>query len=324
MMIAKYPRAFISYNHKDEDVAKQIAEGLARKGVEPWLDVWEIGAGDSIFDKVFEEGLKTCQVFVILLSPESVESMWVKHELAVALLRRLQQTMKVIPVKIRECTIPLALQTLRWLDLKNGLDQVVDDIVNAAYDRKPDRLPVQPPPVRVVRAVSPTLGLSQIATTVAYFIARNADISKNLHPLFGGEAIQQSLGLSPEHINDAAEELESRGLAKVHRYLGTAPFTFGHLEPTFGLFYAFPESLGEGVNPGEDVRKVASAVVSLKGADGNMLVRTLSLPPFRINFAVQWLANHGLVEAIAALGTAPFTFAYVKATVATRQFVSTG
>jgi hypothetical protein len=320
----KYPRAFISYNHNDKETALKIADGLASKGVDPWADFSEIGPGDSIFDKIFEEGLKTSQVFVILLSPDSVESRWVRHELNVALLKRIQQTMKVIPVVVRECTIPQALQTLRWLDLNDGLDKVVDEIVDAAYEKKPDRPPVQPPPLRVLSAMPPKHGLSQTATTVAWFIARNADLSKYLHPEFRGEAIQQGVGLSPEQINDAAEELESKALVKVHRFLGTAPFRFGFLVPTFRLFYTFPESLGEGVNPAEDVRKVASAVVSLKQADGDTLVRTLSLPPFRVNLAVESLAKSGLVEAVYAFGTAPFTFAYVVATGATRRFVSTG
>ena len=49
--------------------------------VNPWIDAWEIAAGDSLVERVFEQGLKDCAVFIILLSPASVNSSWVNKSL---------------------------------------------------------------------------------------------------------------------------------------------------------------------------------------------------------------------------------------------------
>jgi hypothetical protein len=47
---------------------------------------------------------------------------------------------------------------------------------------------------------------------------------------YDGESLQVLTGLDPERLNDAIETLEQNGYVEVDKYLGTAPYDFGHVE----------------------------------------------------------------------------------------------
>ena len=62
------PKAFLSYSYQDKDTAHKIAADLQRHGVDTWFDHWEIGAGDSLIQRIFVEGLANAAFFLVLLS----------------------------------------------------------------------------------------------------------------------------------------------------------------------------------------------------------------------------------------------------------------
>ncbi len=66
------PNVFISHAGEDrERFVRRFAERLRAKGVDAWVSFWEINPGDSLVDKIFEEGLKDCHAFVLVLSDNS-------------------------------------------------------------------------------------------------------------------------------------------------------------------------------------------------------------------------------------------------------------
>src|SRR5947208_2602170 len=69
---------FISYARSDEDVAKQIADGLREAGYEVWRDD-ELPAHRSYAD-VIEERIKGAKAVVVLWSAEAAKSQWVRAE----------------------------------------------------------------------------------------------------------------------------------------------------------------------------------------------------------------------------------------------------
>lgn len=113
--MAGFPRAFIGHAH--EDKALELAALLRASGVDAWIDEWEISAGDSLVDKIYERGLKGCDVFVVLLSPASLTSRWVRDELDAAVVRRIEGQTRTISVRVETCEIPEALRAYRWLEL---------------------------------------------------------------------------------------------------------------------------------------------------------------------------------------------------------------
>ncbi|MFN8503535.1 toll/interleukin-1 receptor domain-containing protein [Kouleothrix sp.] len=316
-----YPRAFISYAHEDKQLAINLAEALTKNGIDPWIDVWEINAGDSLVEKVFEEGLKDCAVFVIVLSSASVLSPWVKQELDTAVINRIRKITQVIPVLAEECEIPVALRALRWLNMKEGMNDVIRSIVDVAYKKKSRKPIIQPAPDRVAQMIAAKQGFSQEATNIGVLIARSLDTSATSQQFFEGKAIENDLDLTPEQINDAVDELATRGLVKARQMMGTHPFDFAWVEPTYALYYEFAQFLRDQFDPDADVRQVAACIASRGEADGLTIARDLNLPPLRINFAVGYLGDYGIIKVIRALGTSPYDFAEVQATSATRRFV---
>ena len=79
MINQKSPKCFISYSSLDKPVAARLADKLKSRGIDVWVDTLQILPGDSLVQKIFEEGLKDCQLFLALLSPYSVKSEWLNR-----------------------------------------------------------------------------------------------------------------------------------------------------------------------------------------------------------------------------------------------------
>jgi hypothetical protein len=76
----------------------------------------EIKLGDSFIDKI-SEGIDKMEYLAIVLSPDSVNSSWVKKEVEVAMNQEIQgKKIKVLPLLHRECTIPSFLQDKLYAD----------------------------------------------------------------------------------------------------------------------------------------------------------------------------------------------------------------
>ena len=111
-------KCFISYNHNDKKFAERIGKELTEKGFDIWYDEWEICAGESIIGKV-EEGLRHCNCFLLIMSPHSMKSEWVRVELRSALTRRLNdQSITVIPIVLKTCEVPELIRDLKYLDFR--------------------------------------------------------------------------------------------------------------------------------------------------------------------------------------------------------------
>src|SRR5258706_11711853 len=129
----KTPKAFISYSHADRAIAERVAEGLRTGGIEAWLDKYEIIPGDSLIKKIFEEGLAGADVFVVILTESSIKSNWVRQELDVALIRRIEGITRVIPLKVGNVNIPDPLRTLQWIDMAGDFDEKIRQLQMAIF-----------------------------------------------------------------------------------------------------------------------------------------------------------------------------------------------
>lgn len=66
-------KIFISHSSNDTDFARQLAQALTEVGIDVWIDVNSIRAGSRWNDAV-QEGLKTCDAMILILTPDSMES----------------------------------------------------------------------------------------------------------------------------------------------------------------------------------------------------------------------------------------------------------
>jgi hypothetical protein len=313
------PKAFLSYSQQDKDTAQKLAADLRRLGVDTWFDLWEIDAGDSLIQRIFVEGLANASVFLVLLSPDSVKSRWVREELDAALIRRLEGVLKVIPIVLEPTSIPVPLRALRWVNLADNYDAGLREIVKTLH-RVSERPPVGQAPEFVTRLRQSVGGLSPEASTIGSALVRLRDDTAGVERYFPAKEVHDLAPfMNADELNDAVDELESYGLVKLIQTMGTAPYNFSDLEPTYALYFHFREELDH--DPDDDICAVANAVAAAKEASGPTLQQTVQLPPGRLNRAVAYLDAYGHVRVLRAFGTAPFAFMQVIATSGTRRFI---
>ena len=96
-------KIFISHSVIDKPFVKKLKQDLNLNYIDTWFDEDELQVGDSVIDKL-SDALTSSSHFLIVLSPNSVNSEWVKYELDNALKHTEQETVnKIIPIHYRKC-----------------------------------------------------------------------------------------------------------------------------------------------------------------------------------------------------------------------------
>jgi hypothetical protein len=125
------PTVFISHNFDtDHAVAVRLADDL-RGRVDVWLAPESIQAGEAWLTAI-ERGLKVSAVFLALLSRASLASPWVVKEIQAAMELEVQHRLRLVPVQIEECEVPLLLRTYQIMRLAAGYPAVVEQTVRLA------------------------------------------------------------------------------------------------------------------------------------------------------------------------------------------------
>jgi len=116
-IIKQNMKVFISHSSKDKKFVRKLKNCLNENSISTWFDENQLDLGDSLINKL-ELALDESSHLVIVLSPSSVESEWVKYELKKAIKNSRTGLMnKIIPIKYRECSIPEELSDLLHADL---------------------------------------------------------------------------------------------------------------------------------------------------------------------------------------------------------------
>jgi hypothetical protein len=113
---------FLSHNSIDKPFVEKLSKDLKRLGVNVWFDKWEVKTGDSLLWKI-NDGITENEYLGIVLTPESVNSSWVKLELDAAMVKQLNNKQVVIlPILLRDCTLPLVLAGAKYADFRSEYD----------------------------------------------------------------------------------------------------------------------------------------------------------------------------------------------------------
>ena len=104
------PDIFISYCRQDRPSARLFAEGFAEEGFSVWWDA-VMHSGET-FDEVIERNLRASKAVVVLWSPRSVASRWVRAEATQA-----DRANKLVPVIIEPCERPIIFELTHTADL---------------------------------------------------------------------------------------------------------------------------------------------------------------------------------------------------------------
>jgi small GTP-binding protein len=113
------PKVFLSHSSKDKDFVHQIAEKLEKNGIEVWLDEDKIKVGDSILQKI-AQGLQETDYILYVLSPNSVDSNWVREEFGAIMIDQIKTgKIRVLPLLYKDCEIPIFLRDKHYVDFRD-------------------------------------------------------------------------------------------------------------------------------------------------------------------------------------------------------------
>ncbi len=109
MSLALPQEVFLSHSSQDGAFASDVAAVMRRHGIPVWYSQTNI-LGAQQWQAEIGAALQRCDWFAVILSPQSVQSMWVKRELSYAL----QETRfdnKIVPIVYQ----PADVQELSWV-----------------------------------------------------------------------------------------------------------------------------------------------------------------------------------------------------------------
>ena len=93
---------FISYSGKDQEFADRLYEGLQNKGVRCWFAPHDVKAGEKLHEQI-DAAIRLHDKLLLILSEHSMNSEWVKTEIAKARKRELKEGKRVLfPVRLVE------------------------------------------------------------------------------------------------------------------------------------------------------------------------------------------------------------------------------
>ena len=134
------PRVFVSHRHADMEGAIAFATALRERGIDAWLDEWEVVAGDDFVVRM-EEGLQSSDAGCVLLSAEGVGDGWMREELSVLTRRAVELGKRLIPVLLDDIPID---ERPPFLQIRHPATASEVDGIIAAIRQRSSRPPLGP------------------------------------------------------------------------------------------------------------------------------------------------------------------------------------
>jgi hypothetical protein len=105
------PLTFISYSRADSEFAMELTKELRSSGFNIWLDQLDIPTGCRWDDEV-EKALFQCDIFLVILTPQSIASNNVKDEVGYVI----DSNKRILPVLLKNATMPFRLRRFQYVD----------------------------------------------------------------------------------------------------------------------------------------------------------------------------------------------------------------
>ena len=108
-------KIFISYSRKDIDFARKLAGDLEKAHYDVWWDITDLRGGDD-WVRTIPAAIADSKYMIVVLTPNSIESEWVRKEYTQALSLR----KKIIPIMLIPTAVPFALNTINFVNFAVG------------------------------------------------------------------------------------------------------------------------------------------------------------------------------------------------------------
>ena len=130
---------FISYSRRDQEFVTRLASDLDAQVAGVWFDQSSIQLGEKWHDEIME-GIRDCKAFILVLSPDSMESHYVREEVNKAL--ELGKTIFPVIYRAADWTgeFGTLVKEVQTLDLRSGsytdnFHKLVDGLMEAGAGR---------------------------------------------------------------------------------------------------------------------------------------------------------------------------------------------
>ena len=121
---------FLSHSSQDQEFATNLVDVLRRHGVPVWYSRTNIIGAQQWHDEI-GAALRRCDWFLVVLSPHSVESIWVKRELLFALQQN-RFADKIVPLLYQHCDferLSWVLSSFQFVDFQQAFDDGCRDLL---------------------------------------------------------------------------------------------------------------------------------------------------------------------------------------------------
>src|SRR5687768_4418243 len=148
---------FISYSRRDQEFVTRLASDLHAQVAGVWFDQSTIQLGEKWHDEIME-GIRDCKAFILVLSPDAMESRYVREEVNKAL--ELGKT--IFPVIYRPAKwtgeFEALVKEVQTLDLRSGsytdnFHKLVDGLIEAGAGRATGERPFLRQPTKTSLSV---------------------------------------------------------------------------------------------------------------------------------------------------------------------------
>jgi hypothetical protein len=132
-------QVFLSHNTADKDIVEAIGAYLTKRGITVWIDSWQMTAGDSLIEKI-GEGIEGSDKLVVCLTPNSVDSNWVRKEVSTGLVMELAEERGlgekfVVPALLIPCKVPIMLRDKLYANFTNkAFDAACEELIAGITD----------------------------------------------------------------------------------------------------------------------------------------------------------------------------------------------
>jgi len=92
---SRFYSCFISYSSKDQEFAERLHADLQNKGVRCWFAPEDIQGGRKLHEQI-DQAIRIHERLLLILSPHSMTSEWVKTEIAKARQREVRENRQVL------------------------------------------------------------------------------------------------------------------------------------------------------------------------------------------------------------------------------------
>jgi len=323
-MDQRQPIAIICHASDDkQSFVLPFSYKLADYGIKVLVDDWEMQSNDSLIERIFTEGVKNTDAFLIILSNLSVNKPWVTEELRAGLVKRIGIHCKLVPVLIEDAVIPDVLAATEWVKIRD-LDNYDREMLQIARAIRNE--PVQPlvkeevkEVPRVVPGAISTPGVGAVAPAPSSAVATSIPgltqnevlvlkvsneyaVEKNRTFINTSDVqrVLQTSGLTPQLIDKALDILDEKGLVKAARILGAASIEIYNVTP-FGF-----EAYARAFIPDYDALslKMLSALANEGLATNDDLASRFNIPMSVANFTLDVFESKNLIKKGKSLGGA--------------------